>query len=219
MLNKKNQAETLPPKTVERLSQYRRELYQLLDEGKAHVYSHEIAALLNITSVQVRRDIMLLGYTGSLRKGYEIKSLIDFIGKLIDTDEPMRIALVGAGNLGTAIMNYFKGKRTQLSIVACFDINPNKVGTEIEGVFCYHTFELPKIVQSKNISIAILTVPNSVAFKTAQQIVESGIKGILNYTSTPLHTPDHIYLEEYDMTTSMEKVAYFVKHQNQSIEE
>ena len=213
MPNKKKQVETLPPKTVERLSQYRRELYQLLDEGKTHIYSHEVAALLNLTSVQVRRDIMLLGYTGSLRKGYEIKSLIAVIGTLIDTNEPMRIGLVGAGNLGTAIMNYFNGKRTQLSIVACFDINPAKIGTEIEGVLCYHTNDLSDQIKSKKISIAILTVPNSVAFNVAHEIVEAGIKGILNYTSTPLHIPDHIYLEEYDMITSMEKVAYFVKHQ------
>lgn len=211
---KKNQLDTLPPKTVERLSQYRRELLQLLEEGKAYVFSHEIAQLLNLTSVQVRRDIMLLGYTGTLRRGYEIKSLIEFIGKLIDTNEPMRIGLVGAGNLGTAIMNHFNGKRIQLSIVACFDVNPAKVGTEIEGVHCYHVDDLSEVVKSKNISIAILTVPNIVAYTTAHQAVEAGIKGILNYTSTPLHIPEIIYLEEYDMITSMEKVAYFVKHQN-----
>lgn len=211
MPNKKHYQESLPPKTVERLSMYRRELYQLSDEGKTHIYSHEIAAMLNITSVQVRRDIMLLGYVGSLRRGYEIKSLIDFIGKFIDTNIPMRIGLIGAGNLGTAIMNYFNGKRTQLSIVACFDINPNKVGTEIENIFCYHIRDFQEIVKSKNISIAILTVPSSAAPASVQIIVESGIKGILNFTSTPLHLPDDIYLEEYDMITSMEKVAYFAK--------
>lgn len=211
MPNKKHYLESLPPKTVERLSMYRRELYQLSDEGKTHIYSHEIAAMLNITSVQVRRDIMLLGYVGSLRRGYEIKSLIDFIGKFIDTNIPMRIGLIGAGNLGTAIMNYFNGKRTQLSIVACFDINPNKVGTEIENIFCYHIRDFQEIVKSKNISIAILTVPSSAAPASVQIIVESGIKGILNFTSTPLHLPDDIYLEEYDMITSMEKVAYFAK--------
>jgi len=211
MLNKKHYETSLPPKTVERLSQYRRELYQLLDEGQTHIYSHELAAMLNITSVQVRRDIMLLGYAGSLRKGYEVKSLIDFIGTFIDTHIPMRIGLIGAGNLGTAIMNYFNGKRTQLNIVACFDVNPEKIGTEIEGVFCYHTHDFTSIVKSKNISIAILTVPSSSALETAKLIVDSGIKGILNYTSTPLHIPENIYLEEYDMITSMEKVAYFVK--------
>lgn len=213
MPNRKHHQESLPPKTVERLSLYRRELYQLLDEGKTHIYSHEIAEMLNITSVQVRRDIMILGYTGSLRRGYEVKSLIDFIGEIIDTKLPMRIGLVGAGNLGTAIMNYFNGKRTQLSIVACFDVNNEKVGTEIEGIFCYHVHDFAEITKSKNISIAILTVPNQAAVESAKMIVNAGIKGILNYTSVPLHTPDDIYLEEYDMITSMEKVAFFVKMQ------
>ncbi len=211
MPNKKHYIESLPPKTVERLSQYRRELYQLSDEGKTHIYSHELAAMLNITSVQVRRDIMLLGYAGSLRRGYEIKSLIDFIGSFIDTNIPMRIGLIGAGNLGTAIMNYFNGKRTQLNIVACFDINPNKVGTEIENVFCYHIHDFSEIVKSKNISMVILTIPSSAAPSTVKIIIDSGIKGVLNFTSMPLHLPENIYLEEYDMITSMEKVAYFAK--------
>ncbi len=214
MSNKKHYQESLPPKTVERLSQYRRELLQLLAEGRTHVYSHEIAEMLNITSVQVRRDIMLLGYAGSLRKGYEVKSLIDHIGALIDTSIPMRIGLVGAGNLGRAIINYFNGKRAQLNIVACFDVNSEKIGTEIEGVFCYHVHDMAEIVKSKKISIAILTVPNQAALESAKLIGETGIKGVLNYTSTPLHIDENIYLEEYDMITSMEKVAYFVKLQN-----
>lgn len=202
----------LPSKTVERLSQYRRVLIACLEQGKTFIYSHELASFLNNTSVQVRRDIMLIGYVGTLRKGYNVKELIERIGIIIDSEVPLNVALVGVGKLGSAILSYFKGKRSQLNIVACFDINKEKVGKEFEGVLCYNQSELSSTIQKLNISIGILTVPTHEATNVAQIMIDSGIKGILNYTSENLLVPEPIYLEEYDMVTSLEKVAYFVKH-------
>ncbi len=202
----------LPPKTVERLSQYRRVLISCLEQDKTYIYSHELGLLLNNTSVQVRRDIMLIGYVGTLRKGYNVKELVDRIGKIIDSEEPIKVALVGVGKLGSAILSYFKGKRTQIEIVACFDVNTDKIGREFEGVLCYHQANFKEIIEQQKISIGILTVPNEVAENIAELMIKSGIKGILNYTSENLTVPENIYLEEYDMITSLEKVAYFVKH-------
>ncbi len=202
----------LPPKTVERLSQYRRLLISSLERGKTFIFSHELALLLNNTSVQVRRDIMLIGYAGTLRKGYNVNELVSRIGEIIDSEETIKVALVGVGKLGSAILSYFQGKRTQIEIVACFDVNLDKIGKEFEGVLCYKQSELKNIIQNQNISIGILTVPNEVAENIAELMIKSGIKGILNYTSESLTVPSNIYLEEYDMVTSLEKVAYFVKH-------
>ncbi|MBE0640851.1 MAG: redox-sensing transcriptional repressor Rex, partial [Bacteroidales bacterium] len=92
----------LPGKTIERLSQYRRSLLLCLVQEKTHIFSHEIAALLHITPVQVRRDIMLIGYTGTLRQGYDIRELIDLIGEIIDSHEGLHVAVIGLGNLGRA---------------------------------------------------------------------------------------------------------------------
>lgn len=202
----------LPSKTVERLSQYRRVLIACLEQGKTFIYSHELASFLNNTSVQVRRDIMLIGYVGTLRKGYNVKELIERIGIIIDSEVPLNVALVGVGKLGSAILSYFKGKRSQLNIVACFDINLEKIGKEFEGVLCYNQADLNDTIQKLHISIGIITVPSREAANVAQIMIDSGIKGILNYTSENLLVPDSIYLEEYDMVTSLEKVAYFVKH-------
>ena len=201
----------LPEKTVERLSQYRRSLLDCLAKGKVHIFSHELAALHHNTAVQVRRDIMLIGYTGQLRKGYDVKELSDKIGKILDTHEGLNVAVMGIGNLGRAITTYFNGKRSKLNIVATFDSDPQKVGRVISGVKCYGIDEISKIIESENISIGIITTPTEVANKVAQQLVMSGIKGILNFTPTPLNVTPNVYLEEYDMTTSLEKVAYFVK--------
>ncbi len=201
---------TLPEKTIERLSEYRRTLFRCLDEGKTHIYSHELADMHNITAVQVRRDIMFIGYTSQGRKGYDIKDLIEVIGRIMDPSDVLNICLVGYGHLGKAISTYLVNKRPNLKIVAAFDIDPKKIGTT-STVTCYSVERLREIITSRNISIALLTVSASSAQQMANALVSSGIRGILNFTSVNLNVPPNIYLEEYDMITSLEKVAYFVK--------
>ncbi len=201
----------LPDKTVERLSQYRRTLLIALGTGKHHIFSHELAALLHITSVQVRRDIMLIGYSGTLRQGYDVKELIDIIGKIIDSKDGQRVAVIGIGNLGRSIIGYFSGKRTKLSIVAGFDINPDKIDRAYAGVWCYNFDRMAEIIQKENISIAVITVPAAETNFVADKLVMAGIKGILNFTPKPINVPSNVYLEEYDIITSLEKLAYFVK--------
>jgi redox-sensing transcriptional repressor len=201
----------LPHKTVERLSQYRRALLLILSKKKTHVFSHEIAQMLHITPVQVRRDLMLIGYSGNLRKGYDIKELIELIGRIIDTDKGQKVAVVGLGNLGKAIISYFRGKRTKLTIVAAFDVNPEKTDRIYNGVPCYHADMLPELIKKEGITIGIITVPAEQAAAIAESLVLAGIKGILNFTPKPLNVSPYVYLEEYDMITSLEKVAFFAK--------
>jgi redox-sensing transcriptional repressor len=205
----------LPHKTIERLSQYRRALLMVHASGKTHIFSHEIAKLIHITAVQVRRDIMLIGYTGTLRKGYSVKELIDLIGEIIDSEMIIRVCVVGVGNLGRAMINYFSGKRTKLSIVAVFDSNTEKVGKKYSGVTCYDIEQINDIVQKEDIKIGIITVPPDQGQVTADRLVRAGIKGILNYAPKSVFVPKDVHLEEYDMITSLEKVAFFVKtHQD-----
>jgi len=201
---------SLPEKTIERLSEYRRTLFRCLEEGKTHIFSHELAAMHNITAVQVRRDIMFIGYTSPGRKGYNIKELIEVIGKIMDPSDVLNIAVVGYGHLGKAISSHILNKRPNLKIVAAFDIDPKKIGSN-SVVTCYSVERLREIISSKNITIALLTVSAYSAQQMAKALVSSGIKGILNFTSVNLSVPPDIYLEEYDMITSLEKVAYFVK--------
>ncbi len=201
----------LPGKTVERLSEYRRTLLECLKEKKNFIFSHDLAARLHITAVQVRRDLMLIGYSSVQRKGYNIRELIEKIGTVIDSEESMNVAIIGIGNLGRAVAGYFKGKRSKLNLVASFDNDPEKVNKVISCVKCYSYNDLEKMIKELDIRIAILTVPADFALEIAEEVVRMGIKGILNYTTIPLNVPSWVYLEEYDMITSMEKVAYFVK--------
>ncbi len=201
----------LPEKTIGRLSEYRRTLLNCFADGKTHIYSHELANLHNITAVQVRRDIMLIGYSTTLKKGYDVKALIEVIGEIIDTELGLNAAVIGIGNLGRAITTYFNGKRTKLKIAATFDTDPEKANRVISGVKCYPMNEMQNIIKERDISIGILTVPPENAASVAETLIMAGVKGILNYTSTPLNVTPNVYLEEYDMITSLEKVAYFVK--------
>lgn len=201
----------LPERTVERLSEYRRTLLQCLEDGKTHIFSHELAELHHNTAVQVRRDIMFIGYTSMQRKGYDVRELINVIGEILDSRRGLNVAVIGMGNLGRAITTYFLGKRSKLNIIASFDVDPNKVDRVISGVKCHPLNQIEEVVRTQQISIAIVTVPADSAAEVTELLVESGIRGILNFTTVPLKVPEHVYLDEYDMITSLEKVAYFVE--------
>jgi redox-sensing transcriptional repressor len=189
-------------------------LHICANKGKTHIFSHEIAALLHITAVQVRRDLMLIGYSGSLRKGYNIQDLVNLIGDLIDSPEGQKVAVFGMGNLGRAIINYFHGKREKLQITAGFDVNPEKTGRKVAGITCFPIEKAKEVIAKEGIRIGILTVPADQAEETVNLMVEAGIKGILNYTPSPVEVPDDVYLEEYNMISSIEKVAFYVKERS-----
>lgn len=201
----------LPEKTIERLSKYRRCMQNLISVKKNNVFSHELAKMLHITPVQVRRDMMLIGYSGTLRRGYDVRKLLESISAIIDNTEKQNVAIIGIGNLGKAIINYFQGKSTKLVIVAGFDSNPEKSNRLFSGVPCFHIDQLEEIINKQGISIAIITAPGDAAPAIAEKLVKAGIKGILNYTPVSLSVEPHAFLEEYDMISSLEKVAFFTR--------
>lgn len=201
----------IPGKTIERLSQYRRILTDTISSGKSNIYSHELAKLMNLTPVQVRHDLMLIGNSGNQSRGYIINDLISNISKIIDSNITKNIVIIGMGNLGSAIFRYFSSYRGNIQIVATFDIDNQIIDKCNPGIKCYHINDLKRIISEKNVSIAVLTVPGSEAKSITKLLTETNIKGILNYTSVPLTVPENIFLEEYDMVTSMEKLVYYVK--------
>lgn len=201
----------IPEKTIERMSRYRRVLNNLLEEGRDHIYSHELASLSSGTPAQVRRDLMIIGHSGSPRKGYEIKHLRNDINKLMDDSEGQKIALAGIGYLGRAIMNYFMGRRPKLTIAAAFDVDPAKINRVISGCRCYHVDQLEEIIRKENITIGIVTTPAAGAQKIVDTYVKSGIKAIVNWAPTILHVPEGVFLETRDITMSIEKAAFFAK--------
>ncbi|MBE6201686.1 MAG: redox-sensing transcriptional repressor Rex [Tidjanibacter sp.] len=210
------QISSLPEKTVERLSEYRRTLLRCQKQGITHIFSHVLAGMHGITAVQVRRDLMLIGFSSDTKKGYDVKVLADFISDILDSQQPMNIGVIGMGHLGQAITKYFNSKGLKLKIVAAFDIDPEKVGTTIDDIPCLSMDDFEASVAELDINIVIISCPTSKAEQTVVPIVNAGIKGVLNFTSKPLNFPLGIVVENYDITTLLEKVAYFVKEQENS---
>ena len=201
----------LPKKTVQRLSRYRRLLVKYKYIAEPFIYSHDLARLLNLNPVQVRRDLMLIGSSGNHRKGYNVNELNDLIGETIDSNGHENIGIIGAGRLGQAILNYVSGEDVNLKVEAIFDIDPQKTGKKFNDVTCYDITRLSRIVKEKNITVGIIAIPSEFATSIASILLNSGIKSILNFTSVHLDLPKSVYLKEFDIITTLEEMAYFVK--------
>jgi redox-sensing transcriptional repressor len=139
----------IPEKTVERLTLYRRLLAGLKEKGLEHLYSHQLAEFTRNTPAQIRRDIMVTGYTANARKGYTISDLIQKIDETLTVPTKKKIALVGVGNLGRAILSYFNNQHSSLSIEAAFDNDESKVNRVIAGCRCYHLKEIEKKIKGR----------------------------------------------------------------------
>lgn len=199
-------------KIIERLSLYRRVLSQLHDESATVVFSHQLAAPADVTPAQVRRDIMQLGCSGIPHAGYKIAHLLTAIEDVLDAPESQRAVLVGVGHLGLALLNYFSERWRKLRIHAAFDVDPSKGNTIIRGCPCYPFEELYARVRAWNIGIGILTVPADQAQAVADIVCKAGVTGLLNFAPVRLTAPDGVYVENVDLTTSFEKVAYYARH-------
>ncbi len=202
----------LPKKTVQRLSRYRRLLYKYRYLTDPFIFSHDLARLLNLNPVQVRRDLMLIGSSGNHRKGYNVNELNDNIGNIIDSQGSQNIAIIGAGRLGQAIINYVADQEMNLKVAAVFDIDAQKIGKSFSGVECFDISKLTEIIPNKNISIGIIAVPSEFATSISDILLGSGVEGILNFSSVHLDLPKSIYLKEFDIITTLEEMSYFVKN-------
>jgi redox-sensing transcriptional repressor len=206
-------------KTIGRLSLYRRLLHGLMADGVANTFSHQLAHMAGVTPAQVRRDLMAIGYSGTTKRGYEVPEMVESIGQFLDASHGQGVALIGVGNLGRAILAYFAGRRPNLAIVAAFDNDPYKVNRVIHGCHCHSLEDVSKVVREQDIKVAILTVPASVAQAVADSLVSAGVRGILNFAPARLRVPPHTYVEDIDMTMSLEKVAFFARKGSQAPKE
>jgi len=204
-----NERSGIPERTVERLALYRRLLHGLMEKGLEHIYSHQLAELIGNTPAQVRRDVMAVGHVANSKKGYSVPELLETIDEALSINNEERIALVGIGNLGRAVLSYFNQQHSVLRIVAAFDDDESRVNRVIAGCRCHPVGDLADIVAKEGISLGVITVPGSHAQEVADALCAAGINGILNFAPVPVKVPRGVYIERIDITTAIEKVAYF----------
>ena len=208
----------VPEKTIGRLSLYRRLLADATSKGVRTLYSHELARLAGVTAAQVRRDLMAVGYMGTPTRGYVVADLTGSISALLDAPVAQGIALVGVGNLGRAILAYFAGRHPSLSFVAAFDTDASKADRVIHGCRCYPMSEMAHVVEHEDIRTAVIAVPAEHAQDVADQLTAAGITSILNFAPTSLRVSAGVYVEHNDLTTLIERVAFFARARTKSKE-
>jgi redox-sensing transcriptional repressor len=196
---------------VERLSSYRRHLRHWLTERRERIYSHELGALIGSTAAQVRRDLMTIGFTGSPARGYDVHGLVQRISSLLTPSSDESMILVGVGHLGRAVLRYLRTTHPELPIAAVFDVASDKIGRIIDGCRCYAAAEIESTLRSAPALVGILTVPGEAAQSVAEQLIRAGVRGLLNFTPVRLHAPPDVYVEDVDISTSLEKVAFFAR--------
>jgi redox-sensing transcriptional repressor len=207
-----NETMKIPQATAKRLPLYYRFLKNLHSSGKQRVSSAELSEAVKVDSATIRRDFSYFGALGKKGYGYNVNYLLSFFRKTLDQDELTKVALIGVGNLGTAFLNYNFLKNNNTKIECAFDVDPTKMGTLIREVPVYHLDDLENVLANENISVAILTVPASVAQIITDRLVKADVKGILNFTPARLNVPPAIRVHHIDLAVELQSLIYFLKH-------
>jgi redox-sensing transcriptional repressor len=187
--------------SIRRLPSYLLIIKQMQQEGDEYISGTVIAQELNLEPIQVRKDMAITGIIGKPKKGYPIAALITAIERFLRWDSVQDAVLVGAGNLGSALMGYSEFQFHGLNVVAAFDKNSQKIGTMVHGVTVLPTDTMETQIRNFGVKIAILTVPSPFAQETTDILVRSGIEGIWNFTNIKLKVPENVVVQKEDLSS------------------
>jgi redox-sensing transcriptional repressor len=205
----------VPKAVVNRLSLYLRELQQLLRGGHETISSSHLGTLLGFSDAQVRKDLAYFGHFGYPGIGYRCEELVSAIRTILGTNLNWSVAMVGAGNLGRALLGY-RGFGTQnFRIVAAFDVDPGKINTTIEDVKVYSLDKLPEIAREHKLKLGMIVVPASAAQAVADKLVAAGIEGIVNFAPVTIAVPPSVRLVGVDLAMELEQLSFAVVNKNQ----
>lgn len=202
----------IPKATARRLPLYYRYFNYLYDTGTTRISSAQLSESMKVDSATIRRDFSYFGALGKRGYGYDVETLMNFFKEQLSQEKLTNIALVGIGNLGQALLNYNFRKNNNIRISAGFDVDATLVGTVQENVPIYHVDDMVDQVRDQQIDVAILTVPIEDAQKMTDQLVEGGIKGILNFTPLRVSVPDNVRVHNVDLTNELQALIYFIGH-------
>ena len=193
---------------IGRLPRYLRYLGELKDEGIERVSSQELSEIMQVTASQIRQDLNTFGGFGQQGYGYNVNFLHEEIRKILGLDKAHRLILVGAGNLGQALVNYTNFERRGFLFCGVFDKDPKVCGKEIRGLLVRPMEEMDSFVRKNGIDIAVLAIPKSSAVEVAGQLAACGIRGIWNFAHVDLKVPAHIQVENVHLSDSLMQLSY-----------
>ncbi|UQS82441.1 redox-sensing transcriptional repressor Rex [Bombilactobacillus folatiphilus] len=202
----------IPNATIKRLPLYYRYFQFLNDSKRDKISSSELAKAVQVDSATIRRDFSYFGSLGKRGYGYEIAPMLEFFKELLNQSQTTKVALVGVGNLGSALLNYNFSQTNNIQITAAFDNNPSLINTVVNGVRVYNVDDLATELTTQEIDVVILSVPVASAQKVADQLVEAGVKGILNFTPIRVATPDTVRVHNVDLANELQTLIYFLNN-------
>jgi redox-sensing transcriptional repressor len=205
-----SRSELIPNPAVRRLSLYLRQLESFKRKDRRTISSKQLGESLNLTDAQVRKDLAYFGQFGHPGIGYRVDDLIAHVRKILGTDKVWNVLLVGAGNLGRALMAYkgFNAKGFRLTNV--FDAQPAVVGKKVNTFTVQPMTDLESTIQKQQIRLGMIAVPADSAQEVVDQLVGAGIKGILNFAPTSVTVPPHIALNAVDLSVQLEQLSFQV---------
>ena len=199
------------PAVIRRLPRYFRYLRELIRRGKTRVSSNEFANMMHITASQIRQDLNCFGGFGHQGYGYNVDYLYEKICELLGVGKGLNAVIIGAGDLGRALVRSSMFEKRGVNILAMFDVNPSLVGQTFGGVKIYDMRELDAFCTSKPVDIAVLTLPKEFAENVAARLTQNGIAGLWNFTGKDIdHDPTRVAVENVHLGDSLMYLNYRV---------
>ncbi len=200
--------------TTNRMSIYLRCLNELAAEGTKTVSSESLANRFHLNSAQIRKDLAYFGGFGVRGVGYYVEDLREHLTKILGLNKEHRVAIIGAGRLGTALTDYYGFSQTNFMVAALFDTDKEKIGQKVGEVKIFDIKDFAEVAKRDKIEVAVLAVPAQFAQSVLELVTNAGIKAVMNFAPTPLRVQDNVKLKTVDLTISLESLSYFLAHPN-----
>lgn len=198
--------------TIHRLSIYYRALLALEKEGYDTISSKELAKREKLTPAQVRKDLSFFGSFGTRGLGYPVKQLMQEIADILGINRAWNVALIGVGNVGSALVSYKEFAKQGFVIRLIFDNDQRKIGSNHKGIKVSDVGDMATLIPQHNIAIAVITVPSSAAQKVCDEVVQSGVKAILNFAPVNLRVPEDVFLRNENMAIELEHLSFSLRN-------
>lgn len=201
---------------IRRLPRYYRQLSELQENGVVRISSSALGKSMGLTASQIRQDLFCFGEFGQQGYGYKVDLLKDEIGEILGISRGHTLIVLGTGNLGRAIIRNFRFSANGFRLLAAFDVDRTVVGTEIAGVPVCHTDDLENFIAVHQVDVGLLTVPISAAQRMGDRLIESGVKGIWNFTNYELIcTRPDVVVESVHFSDSLLTLNYLISQREE----
>jgi redox-sensing transcriptional repressor len=203
-------ARAVPEATVARLAVYLRMLGELADRGAETVSSDELATASGVNPATLRKDLSYVGSYGIRGVGYEVRPLLHHLSAALGLTHRQAVALVGIGNLGHALAGYGGFSGRGFPVAALFDVDPDLVGSTINGVVVDHVREIPTVCRARHVTIGMVATPAAAAQGACDLLVRAGVSCILNFAPVVLQVPEQVEVRKVDLAVELQILAFHV---------